>query len=347
MTECPARRAPAHPGSAPRRVRTTTRALAVTVTAGFHPVGRAASTDNRRCVRAENELDVPDADPRARRPGRCHRRRDAVRRRLQRGPPRAGLPSFGSERTGRPGRRLLPHRRPPIRAARADRRARRADRAGPDAAAPGRCVRRASRADGYLLSTRRRLDELGLASSRAASAPSRAATVPATELARAHLGRPLPNAALLGGFAALTGLCRSTRGGGHPRAVRRAGGGGTSRPPPRRSIRAATRGEPAMLKQIEGSRAVAEAVALCRPEVICAYPISPQTHIVEALARSGEVGQLDALRVRQRRVRVRRDVGRDRRLGGRRAHVHRDREPGPALHGRGALQRVRARACRS
>ena len=38
-----------------------------------------------------------------------------------------------------------------------------------------------------------------------------------------------------------------------------------------------------MFKQIEGSRAVAEAVALCRPEVICAYPISPQTHIVEAL----------------------------------------------------------------
>jgi len=38
-----------------------------------------------------------------------------------------------------------------------------------------------------------------------------------------------------------------------------------------------------MLKQMEGSRAVAEAVALCRPEVICAYPISPQTHIVEAL----------------------------------------------------------------
>ena len=30
--------------------------------------------------------------------------------------------------------------------------------------------------------------------------------MPATELAREHLGRPLPNAALLGGFAALTGL---------------------------------------------------------------------------------------------------------------------------------------------
>jgi pyruvate ferredoxin oxidoreductase alpha subunit len=39
-----------------------------------------------------------------------------------------------------------------------------------------------------------------------------------------------------------------------------------------------------VLKQIEGSRAVAEAVALARPEVICAYPISPQTHIVEALS---------------------------------------------------------------
>jgi pyruvate ferredoxin oxidoreductase alpha subunit len=32
------------------------------------------------------------------------------------------------------------------------------------------------------------------------------------------------------------------------------------------------------LAQIEGSRAVAETVARCRPEVICAYPISPQTH---------------------------------------------------------------------
>ena len=36
-----------------------------------------------------------------------------------------------------------------------------------------------------------------------------------------------------------------------------------------------------MLKQLEGSRAVAEAVAM--PAVICAYPITPQTHIVEAL----------------------------------------------------------------
>jgi pyruvate ferredoxin oxidoreductase gamma subunit len=33
-------------------------------------------------------------------------------------------------------------------------------------------------------------------------------TVPATELALRHLGRPVPNAALLGGFAALTGRLR-------------------------------------------------------------------------------------------------------------------------------------------
>ena len=39
-----------------------------------------------------------------------------------------------------------------------------------------------------------------------------------------------------------------------------------------------------MLRQIEGSRAIAEAVARSRPEVICAYPITPQTHIVEALS---------------------------------------------------------------
>jgi pyruvate ferredoxin oxidoreductase alpha subunit len=47
-----------------------------------------------------------------------------------------------------------------------------------------------------------------------------------------------------------------------------------------------------MLKQVEGSRGIAEAVALCRPEVICAYPITPQTHIVEALAEMVRAGAL-------------------------------------------------------
>ena len=47
-----------------------------------------------------------------------------------------------------------------------------------------------------------------------------------------------------------------------------------------------------MLKQIEGSHAVAEAVALCRPEVICAYPISPQTHIVEGIGEMVKAGEV-------------------------------------------------------
>ncbi len=47
-----------------------------------------------------------------------------------------------------------------------------------------------------------------------------------------------------------------------------------------------------MLEQLEGSLAVARSVALCRPEVIPAYPISPQTHIVEALAAMVKDGEL-------------------------------------------------------
>jgi pyruvate ferredoxin oxidoreductase alpha subunit len=49
-----------------------------------------------------------------------------------------------------------------------------------------------------------------------------------------------------------------------------------------------------MLKQIEGSYAVAQVVAHCRPHVISAYPITPQTHIVEGLADLVGEGQLQA-----------------------------------------------------
>ncbi len=48
-----------------------------------------------------------------------------------------------------------------------------------------------------------------------------------------------------------------------------------------------------MLEQLEGSQAVASAVAMCRPEVIAAYPISPQTHIVEALSDKVRTGELE------------------------------------------------------
>jgi len=49
-----------------------------------------------------------------------------------------------------------------------------------------------------------------------------------------------------------------------------------------------------MLKQVEGSYAVAEVVAMCRPNVISAYPITPQTHIVEELAVIVGEKRLDA-----------------------------------------------------
>jgi pyruvate ferredoxin oxidoreductase alpha subunit len=55
-----------------------------------------------------------------------------------------------------------------------------------------------------------------------------------------------------------------------------------------------------MLKQIEGSHAMAEGIALCRPEVICAYPITPQTHIVEGvgeLVRTGELKNCEFINV--------------------------------------------------
>ena len=55
-----------------------------------------------------------------------------------------------------------------------------------------------------------------------------------------------------------------------------------------------------MRDQLEGSLAIARAVARCRPEVVSAYPISPQTHIVEALSdmvRTGELAPCEYLLV--------------------------------------------------
>lgn len=51
-------------------------------------------------------------------------------------------------------------------------------------------------------------------------------------------------------------------------------------------------------KVMEGSRAVAEAVKLCRPNVISAYPITPQTHIVENLSQMVADGEITAEYVR-------------------------------------------------
>ncbi len=61
--------------------------------------------------------------------------------------------------------------------------------------------------DGYvLINSKHSLDELGLADIALRFRRERLTTVPATEIAIKHLGRPLPNAVLLGGFAALSGL---------------------------------------------------------------------------------------------------------------------------------------------
>jgi len=50
----------------------------------------------------------------------------------------------------------------------------------------------------------------------------------------------------------------------------------------------------AKMKVVEGSYAVAHAVMCCRPDVISAYPITPQTHIVEHLSQMVANGELDS-----------------------------------------------------
>ncbi|MDQ7989521.1 MAG: pyruvate ferredoxin oxidoreductase [Candidatus Dactylopiibacterium sp.] len=45
---------------------------------------------------------------------------------------------------------------------------------------------------------------------------------------------------------------------------------------------------------LAGNEAVAQAVRLCRPRVIAAYPITPQTTVVERLSEIVEAGELDA-----------------------------------------------------
>ena len=47
-----------------------------------------------------------------------------------------------------------------------------------------------------------------------------------------------------------------------------------------------------MREQMEGSTAIAKTIARCRPQVLPAYPITPQTHIVEAVGAMVKVGTL-------------------------------------------------------
>ena len=65
---------------------------------------------------------------------------------------------------------------------------------------------------GYvLINSSRSFDELGLGEFARRFRPERLLTVPATEIAREHLGRPLPNTVLLGGFCRSAAWSRSGR----------------------------------------------------------------------------------------------------------------------------------------
>ncbi len=75
--------------------------------------------------------------------------------------------------------------------------------------------------DGYILiNTGRTFEDLGLGEFARGFSADHLCTVPATEIAMKHVGRPLPNAALLGGFAALSGrVSLAVRQRGDPREI--------------------------------------------------------------------------------------------------------------------------------
>lgn len=116
------------------------------------------------------------------------------------------FPTFGSERTGAPVVSFCRIDERPIRA--------REPIAEPDALIiqDPTLLHQVDLFDGLdpdgwiLINSSRSFAELGIAELLERFSPQRLLTVPATELAREHLGRPLPNAVLLGGFAALSGL---------------------------------------------------------------------------------------------------------------------------------------------
>jgi pyruvate ferredoxin oxidoreductase alpha subunit len=225
------------------------------------------------------------------------------------------FPSFGSERTGAPVVSFCRIDDRPIRT--------REPVTHPDALIIGdpTLLHQVSVFDGagrgtlVLINTAREPGTLGIEEFTRELDPPGAVGVPATELAREHLGRPVPNAALLGAFAALSGLVsmesvQAAIGERFGAAVAQkntaaaraayelaAGAPTGNRAPARRRLPAPGpapdgAGDQGTIRQIEGSKAVAAAVASCRPEVICAYPISPQTHIVEALSREVKSGAL-------------------------------------------------------
>lgn len=116
------------------------------------------------------------------------------------------FPSFGSERTGAPVVAFCRIDDYPIRA--------REPVMEPDAVVvqDATLVHQVDlfaglRPDGYVvINSSRGIDELGLGDLLPGRPEGRVVTLPATDIARLHVGRPVPNAVLLGALAALTGL---------------------------------------------------------------------------------------------------------------------------------------------
>ena len=220
--------------------------------------------------------DVPDSYSRSRWPGRGIWGRNAIGRRVSRGPVRAGLPELRLGAHGCAGDGFLPHRRQRHSLARAGPCARRLDHPGPDTSASGRPLPRRPEARLRPHRLDAQLRRAGLGGFARGVQQYRMCTVPATDIALKHVGRSVPNVPLLGGFAAITGVITLAS----LVAAIRQSFGGTGREERRgrhRGVRERGRsqGEARCFKQTEGSRAVAEAIALCRPQVICAYPIDP------------------------------------------------------------------------
>ena len=181
------------------------------------------------------------------------------------------FPSFGSERMGAPVMAFCRIDDKEIRLREPVLAARRADHPGPDAAASGRPLRRpAAAAATSCINSTRSFDELGLGGLRARRrSTTGCARVPATELALKHVGRA--------GAERARCSAASPRSAGRSRleSVVAAIRAEISRQrSPRSNVAAATeafalaqqaQGDRRMLKQTEGSHAVAEAVALCRP----------------------------------------------------------------------------------
>nr|NLD39982.1 2-oxoacid:acceptor oxidoreductase [Actinomycetales bacterium] len=115
------------------------------------------------------------------------------------------IPSFGSERTGAPVVAFCRVSEHPIRT--------RESVLNPDAVViqdatllQSMDVFAGLKPDGYvLINSTKNFDELGLSDLLEGRPPGRVMTIPATDIAKEYIGRPVPNAVLLGGLAALTG----------------------------------------------------------------------------------------------------------------------------------------------